>query len=64
MAVRNMYTFFWVERALMRSDDTETKMEIAQKIGVSTIHKFPARILTNIWYIGSVEQPIWQIVEA
>lgn len=32
MAVRNMYTFFVVERALMRSDDQNTKFEIAQKI--------------------------------
>lgn len=37
MAVRNMYTFFVVERALMRSDDQDTKLEIAQKIhSVST----------------------------
>ena len=32
MAVRNMYTFFVVERAILRSSDQQVKLEIAEKI--------------------------------
>ena len=32
MAVRNMYTFFVVERVILRSSDQQIKMEIGEKI--------------------------------